>query len=731
MPALACFLLVTVSVTAALAQQRPVIRRIGGPVTLDGPSDEAAWASIEPLPLVTHTPAFGNPPSERTEILIAFDDVYLYLAGRLYDDPSGIQGFSLKRDELSPVNDYFGLVLDTFNDKENALALLTTPAGIRLDMTIFNDAQDDLPFNTSWDTFWDVAVAETEEGWFAELRIPISSLRFQEKDGEVVMGLIAWRYIARKGEVAIYPAVPPNWGAWSIFKPSQAQEVVFEGLHSRRPLYITPYVLGGRGRRNELNDAETAYDRIDTPTGDLGLDVKYGLTSNLTLDLTLNTDFAQVEADDQQVNLTRFSLFFPEKRRFFQERAAVFDFSTGGPNRLFYSRRIGLHEGQEVDILGGARLVGRVGGWDVGVLEMQTARQEDLPSENFAVARLRRQVFNPNSYVGLLATSRVGAGDSYNVAYGFDAILRLFGEDYLTLNWAQTFEDSVEGSIAGLAPIKVRVDWERRGQKGLGYAFGFARAGRTFNPGLGFEMREDFSRVGDRILYGWLPGESSPLQRHFVALNAFAFLRNADGKVESAEIGPEWQGTFKNSAAVGIKLKHFYEDLEEAFELSDETSVPAGRYTFQALEARYDPPGGRAMRTPVTLSAGRFYDGRRLTLGITPEWSASRHLRVGGFFERSLVTFPDRGERFDALVARLRVQLTVSTRVATNAFIQYSSAADALIANIRFRYNPREGTDLYVVYNHGINTDRYGYTPLRPRLRDRTLLLKYAYTFEF
>ncbi|MFC1693811.1 DUF5916 domain-containing protein [Candidatus Latescibacterota bacterium] len=286
-----------------------IIPRINGPVTLDGMSDEPAWEGIEPLPVIMHRPNFGSEPTERTEILIAYDDEYLYVAGRLYDsEPSKIQSLSKKRDATGGNIDKFGILIDTFNDNENSLAFFTTPAGLRADYTISNDAQGGAFMNKSWNTFWNVETVRNDEGWFTEIRIPFSSLRFQDRDGRVVMGLIFWRWIARKSEMVISPSIPPKWGNSSPYKSSQAQKVVFEGIRSSKPLYVTPYVVGGIGQTTELNNEETAYRRLNDTEKEIGLDVKYGLTNNLTLDVTLNTDFAQVEADDQQVNLTRYSL---------------------------------------------------------------------------------------------------------------------------------------------------------------------------------------------------------------------------------------------------------------------------------------------------------------------------------------------------------------------------------------------------------------------------------------
>jgi len=707
-----------------------LIQRINGQVGLDGLSSEPAWQNIKPLPLTVHVPNFRAQPSEKTEILVGYDDDYLYVAGRLYDkEPEKIQSPSKRRDEMGLSNDWFGLIIDTFNDNENALGFFATPAGLRLDMAVFGDGEGDFPVNENWNTFWDVKTERNEEGWFAEFRIPLSSLRFQDQEGTVIMGLTTMRYIARKNEWIVFPAIPPNWGFWSPFKPSQAQEVVFEDLYSRKPLYIAPYVLGGLGRSSDLNDPETAYIRTDNTIGELGLDVKYGLTSNLTLDVTLNTDFAQVEADDQQVNLTRFSLFFPEKRIFFQERASNFDFNFGGDNQLFYSRRIGIYEEQVVPIYGGVRLVGRAGSWDLGFLSLQTAPIEDLPSENFGVFRVRRRVFNPYSYVGGVVTSRIGMDGSYNVAYGLDGIFRVFGDDYLSLMFAQTFENGKENDPLSLDSARVDIDWERRTIRGLGYSLGFSRAGEDYNPGIGFEMREDYSRLGNRLLYGWIPGEESWLFRHNIYLDGSVHFNNEDGSVQSGDIGPGCNFYAKSGFEMGIAAKLYHENVEEEFSLDDEAEVPAGQYTFYGLEGGFQTPPGRLFDTGVNFYLGSFYDGWRISLGAQPRWGVSPALELSGFYQFNWVDFPDRDQKFIAHIARFRALVMLSTKFSAAAFIQYNSAADAVVANLRIRFNPREGNDLYIVYNEGLNTDRYREIPTLPYSSDRAIMLKYSYTF--
>ncbi len=715
-----------------------VVPRLSGPITLDGSSDEPAWSNVTPFVLFQHSPNFGSPPTEKTEVLVGFDDDFLYVAGRLYDrEPGKIQASTKKRDTMSPSSDWFGVLFDTFNDKENGLGFFTTPAGLRWDGSVYNDGQptnpvtQEPPINLSWNTFWDVETVITDRGWFVEMRIPLSSLRFQDKAGEVIMGMIAWRFIPRKNEMFVFPAIPPNWGAWSTWKPSQAQEVVLRGVQSRRPLYITPYLLGGYGLSHELNEDETEYLREEDPVTEIGLDVKYGLTSNLTLDLTLNTDFAQVEADDQQVNLTRFSLFFPEKRLFFQERSSTFEFSFGGPNRLFYSRRIGLYEGDIIPIYGGVRLVGRAGSWDVGFLSMQTAPVDelDLPSENFGVLRLRRRVFNRNSYVGGMLTSRIGSDGSYNAAYGLDGIIRLFGQDYLTVNWAQTFQDGKANRFDSLDPAKIRISWERRTINGPAYDFSYSRAGLDYEPGVGFEARENYTRFGNRLLYGWIPGERSFLNRHQVFVGGSLTLSNVDNGVESAEIGPGWTGETKSGFGGSIQPKYYQEYLTEAFELPENVEVPAGRYAFYGVEGALNTPMGRTLAFMSMLGAGGFYDGYRLSLAIIPLWNLSSTWQLEGFYQYNRVNFPDRDQGFTAHLARLRVLATITTKVTASAFVQYNGASGAVIANLRFRYNPREGNDLYIVYNDALNTDRFSEIPTLPYTDSRTILLKYSYTF--
>lgn len=728
--------------TLALAQSPPaspatsetfVVPRLNGPIDLDGRVDEPAWDAIEPLPLITHWPSFGDAPSEPTEIRLAYDDAYIYVSCRCYAPPEAVFAASFKRDLNTLGTDYLALGLDTYNDNTTGVGFWASPTGSRTDGTFAND---DGNFDDTWNTFWDAEVTVTPEGWFAEMRVPFSSLRYQPVDGRVMMGLSAWRYLGKKNEMDIFPDIPPTWGFWSFNKASQFQKVVFEGIETRRPVYITPYALGGLGQSFDLNDPETAYVRTDDPVTELGGDLKMSLTDNLTLDLTLNTDFAQVEADNQQVNLTRFSLFFPEKRQFFLERASLFDVNLGGSNRLFYSRRIGLHDGQAVRLLGGGRLVGRVGPWDVGVINLQTGRitenldpADALGSENFGVLRLRRQVLNANSTAGGMLASRVSEDGAYNVAVGLDTDLRVFGESFLTVNWVQTFDDEVDAGLSPLDVTRMRARLERRAYVGTSYALGIARSGREYRPDMGFEQREDYTALRGLVSQGWGSSPGSPFARHQVSASTLAYFRNEGGTAETVENRVGWEGQLTSGAFFNVGVDVVYEDLLEAFDLSDAAEVLPGEYTFVSASAGYQSSRGGTLSFDINAGLGGFYDGWRATAGFAPRWIVSKHLELNGGYDLNRIRFPDREQTFTAHLGSIRALAALNTRFSLAAFLQYNSAANAGAANIRFRYNPQEGTDFFLVINSGFNTDRLREVPALPPTDNRTILAKYTYTF--
>ncbi len=722
-----------------------IISRLSQPVQFDGIPDEELWQPVSPLNMTMYQPVFGKDPSEKSDIRIVYDDEYLYIGARMfYQDATMVQSTSFKRDYLGMGSDWLGIILDTYDDKENALAFFTTPDALRWDAAILKDAvvsmPDQIPFNLSWNTFWDVKTNKNEEGWSAEIRIPLSSLRFQEKDGEVKMGVIAWRWIPSKNEINVYPAIPPNWGQFSYLKPSQAKETMFKGLKPDKPLYIAPYALSGLKSTYELNSGGTDYIRTNKPLFEVGGDIKYGLSANMVLDLTVNTDFAQVEADNEQINLTRFSLYYPEKRPFFLERSSIFDFNLGANNTLFYSRRIGLSDdGDPIRIYGGARIIGRVGKWDLAMLDMQTAPlnkkntdgiyEEILPSENFGVLRIRRQVINENSYVGAGFTSRIGANGNYNVGYGVDGIFRLFGQDYLDMKFAQTYETGTAASNF-LKPTRISLDWTRRSSKGLGYTVGYSYSGLNFNPGIGFEMMDDYYSAKAILLYGWIPGEKSKLYSHSIRYNTryAAYIPDGDLMTYSNTVG--WEFSTKNQWHGMVNLIYSTENLKDSLILiEDKAFVLPGQYEFMNFMGMLSTPGSNPFMLMMTTSGGQFFDGWSFSARFEPVWNISKHFELGGTYGFDHAEFAERDMKMTNHIIGVKALYMLNTKLSVNAFIQYNTAEHGVVSNFRLRFNPKEGNDFYVVFNEGRNTSLTREIPNLPLYNSRAVMVKYTYTF--
>jgi hypothetical protein len=714
------------------------LARLTAPVEFDGQVDDAPWGAVPPLPLTMYEPTYRGDSDRRIWLKVAYDDEALYVAARFYhDDPDAIRAFTLTRDSWNG-DDSFGVFLDTFHDKENAVRFVGLPLGARMDMSVSGDGMQERgaggPRGTSWNTFWDLETEFLDDGWSAEMRIPFSSLRFEtEPDGSVIMGMMTYAYEPEAEHRWTFPAIPRTE---SYTRVSAFQDVRLRGLEPRNPVYVTPYALFGRNRSWELTEAEDRWDPLRDNSEEFGLDMKINPNPNLTLDLTLNTDFAAVEADQQQVNLTRFSLFFDEKRPFFQERAGIFGFDTGTDRgTLFYSRRIGLADGAPVPIIGGARLVGRVGSWDVGAIEMVTNDQGDVDKENFGVLRLRRKVLNDNSYVGGMVTSRISGTGTYNHTYGVDGQFRLWGQEYLTLKWLQTIQggDALLDSIpGGMDAGRVILDWTRRRVAGFSYRNALVWSGAGYDPGIGFEERSNFTRAQSDWNYQWFPGEESSFRRVWLGVTSYAWFRNRDDQLETGVVEPFLQLEGKAGTTAKFLIRTQHEDVLEAFDLSDDAMIPAGTYRASEAAVDFQAPQGWPIRPNVVVTAGQFFDGSRLQINHSFDWAFGPHLGLQGGWEWNRVWLTERGQEFDANLLRLTARIAVDTHLSADIFGQYNSLTDQVTTNSRIRYNFREGRDLWLVWNEGMNLqqDVLG-VPRLPFSDARTLTLKYTHTLIF
>ena len=382
-------------------------------------------------------------------------------------------------------------------------------------------------------------------------------------------------------------------------------------------------------------------------------------------------------------------------------------------------------------ILGGTRVVGRVGSWDVGFIDMQTDKSQDLPSENFGVFRIRRNVFNSNSYAGAMVTSRLSADGDYNVAYGFDTVLRVRNEDYATFQLAQVFDDDfADAGTQGFGETSLlRAVYERRAQEGLVYSAILSRVGEYHEPGIGFRSRDGYVSPRLSIGYGWFGGETSLFRSIEPEAGSNIYFRLDDGAVESAEIETGVGVELKSGTDINAELAYNFEELPDTLVFSPDAEVSPGEYGFINADIRYSMHDGNLFRASFNAEAGSFYDGYRYSFSVSPTWNVSRHVEMGADLIANFIRFGDRDQQFDFQLIRARTQLAVNRKISANAFVQVNTATRFVSANARFRYNISEGNDLWIVYDEGLNYDRMREVPMLPAFRNRTILLKFTYTF--
>lgn len=707
-------------------------------LTFDGQLEEAFWSELHTFSFIKYQPTYSKEPTQKLQVYLVYDSEYLYLAGRLFvSDPDFIRGQSYKRDADNPSTDYFGLVIDTYNDKENALGFFTSPTGLRWDAEVNNDATGDNSIGADWNAHWDVLTSITSEYYDVEMRIPWSTLKFESNPEGNVMGVSIWRYIAALNETSQFPDISPELGEMANWKPSLYREVLFKDLEAKNPVYVTPYILVGNQRQN-VQEADE-FNLEQNFNYNAGLDLKYNLTSNLTLDVTVNTDFAQVESDDEEINLTRYELYREEKRQFFQERANLFDFRFNHVNHLFYSRNIGIENEQAVPILGGLRLTGKIGKMDIGALNMQTAKagvsfldgfSGNNISNNYSVLRVKQNVFNPYSYMGGMLTHKMDFNGEYNTAYGLDGVFRLWGNDYLTLKWAQTFEDNVKKKPLSLSPTRFFIGMVRRKFSGFTYDVNVGSTGKNYNPELGFVSRNNYFFGSAWFNYGILFDESSFWRSMSLNLGTWADNNYAINRFDqsASSLGVSLQA--KNAWDFSASFNRNYDYLTEALQFTDEVTIPAGSYWYSRVELGINTPYNARKSLETEFEVGRFFDGNFYGFEFKPRWNPGPHFEMDLKYEFKHLNFSVRNQTLISHILRFRGIYMLNAHFSVSAFIQYNNDSNLFISNLKLRYNPREGNDLYIVFNEVLNGDRQGAIPHYPLLNTEVLVLKYTYTFK-
>jgi hypothetical protein len=696
--------------------------------TIDGNLDDEAWAAAPVISnFVQHEPFEGRPATERTEVRILYDENAIYIGAWMFDQVGSILTGENRRDANLRDADALLLVFDTFHDRQNAYVFGTTPVGIEYDGQVTKDGEGGLTttrrvqtgagsgggFNVNWDGSWDVATSNDERGWYAEFRIPFATLRYGG-GGTQVWGLNIARTVRRTNEEVFWAPVPRQY---TLYRVSQAGTLEGIAAPTRRTMRVTPYALSS-GHRDFEQNLETDW------SAEFGGDAKIGLTPGLNLDLTYNTDFAQVEVDEQQLNLTRFSLFFPEKRPFFLENAGLFTVGTPRAGSdlgldLFYSRRIGIgDDGDLVPIVAGGRLTGQAGGVKLGLLNIQTEAVDDLfiPATNYAVGRVLRELPN-RSQVGGVFISRLNtdATSDYNLTYAVDGRWGIGEAINLDFYAGRTETPGLEGREHGLGltgSYRSR-DWD--------FALQYREIGEDFNPAVGFLPRDDYRLVigrGQRNIRipsaPWL----RELRPHFLVREFFGF----DGFHQTGYVHIDNAIAFSNGALLSTALNVRHEGLQEPFEIDDGVIIPTGAYDFLEGLFRFNTNESAAWSVNGTITLGEFFSGHRksfettLTNRLGTSWLAA--LR----FIHNDVDLPE-GDFEDTLVG-LRLAYSFTPRIFLESLLQYNEHDDAFSGNVRFGWLNTAGTGLYVVFNEVQQT----VSPTGPL--DRAIIVKFTKQFD-
>ena len=716
---LSCFTTTTAAQSGG-AGARATAARAATPPTIDGRLDDPAWAAAPAAgDFVQHEPHEGDPSSERTLVRVLYDRDALYIGAWLLDtDPAGIVKGENRRDASLTETDAFLVVLDTYRDRQNAFVFGTTPAGIEYDGQVTREGTGDFAarqrqqvgsgggFNLNWDGSWTVATTVDGAGWYAEFRIPFATLRYP-RGGPQRWGLNFARNIRRRNEEAFWSRVPRQF---PIYRVSEAGELHGLEAPAQRALTLTPYALSSATR----DSGASAYEG----TLEIGGDAKIGLSSSLILDLTANTDFAQIEVDEQQINLTRFNLFFPEKRPFFLENAGSFAVGTPQQVELFFSRRIGLDTaGGPVPIAGGGRLSGKAAGVILGLLDIQTEGVPGgAPANNYAVARGLKELPN-RSRLGVLFANRAATtgADSSNQTYAVDG--RLGVSDALVFDTyaALTRTTGLSGREHAfhLSGTYTTRDWESQ--------VGFTEIGGAFNPEVGFLKRSDYRFVLVRLLrHVRFPGAG--WMRELRPHSSYRAYYGFDGFLESAQLHFDNHFAFANGAFFSPAINWTREGLQQPFAIAPGVIVQPGTYDHWEAAWRFNTNESAPVSFNGGLDVGGFYSGKRR--GVFGTLAGRHGATVAAALRVSYSDVELREGSFEATLASLRLAYSFTPRIYLQWLVQYSNQAEQWSGNLRFGWLNTAGTGLFVVYNEAQRTR----TPVGP-LR-RGLVLKFTRQFD-
>jgi hypothetical protein len=708
--AVVLFLFVGCAAPALAQESRPIATAVptAEAPTVDGLLDDRVWQSAAPLSdFVQAEPFEGQPASESTEVRIVYDDEAIYVGAMMHDaDPSQIVTTDTRRDAGLGEMDSFQIIFDTFRDQQNGFVFGTNAAGIQYD----GQVRDQGNTSASWDGSWDVKTSVTDTGWSAEFRIPLRTLRYGP--APQTWGVNFFRNIQRRRERAYWA---PLARIYALGRLSSAGELRGLNLETPRNFKVLPYVVSS-ANRSYLPQTDTRLD------GDFGFDAKFGVTPSLNLDATYNTDFAQVEVDTQQINLTRFNLRFPEKRPFFLENSGLFTIGKGQELDLFFSRSIGLDDnGALVPIKGGGRLSGKVHGYNVGVLNMQTDDVRAQAGNNFSVVRVSRELPS-RSGVGAMFVNRTAVGalarpDDFNRTYGADARLGL-GNYFRTSGFIARTE--TPGLIGRDYAYNADSEWDD-GRHRIGFEYG--ETGEDFNPEVGFLENEDGYRrylvrfeetLRQPRVRGWGFRELLP---HFT----YTRYNYLDGGLQNAELHIDNHWDWENGNFFSAALNGTWDGLREPFVVYPGIVVPPGEHGGLRLYARANSDRRKAISARGGWDLGRFLNGDQSSPSATLTIRHGANFTIDTTWNYRAISLPQGA--FHTNLGNMRVTYNFTPSVFVQSLVQYNDRTDRWSTNLRFHWLETAGTGFFVVYN-----DTEALNGLGPV--DRSFIIKYVRQFD-
>ena len=697
-------------------QGRVTIRavRLEESLHVDGHLDESIYANVATVSdFLQQEPQEGEPSTEKTEFWVFFDDEIFYLAARVWDsDMANLVTRELRRGNSGIAqDDSITLTLDTFYDRRNGYYFQTNSRGGIYDALIADERSE----NVDWDTVYTTKSARFDWGWSMELAIPFKSLRYPGS-GEQIWGMNVRRTMPRQNELAYLSPPPASYGRVGIWKLSSAATLIgLEAPARSINLELKPY-----GIANLITDTTVspALDNDFTRTG--GFDLKYGLTRGLVADFTYQTDFAQVEVDDAQVNLTRFSLYFPEKRQFFLEGQDLFSFGGAGPRFsgtppgdtpvLFFSRRIGLSDGTPVPIIGGGRVTGRVGPYSVGLLNIHTEESPTLGlgKTGFSVVRLKRNILRRSS-IGVIGTHRSlnKQGSGSNEVYGVDGRLALLSNFFVDAYYARS---NTVGRTGHDASYRLRI--ENNGDR-YGFQLEHLLVGKDFNPEVGFLRRHDFRRNLGQLRFSPRPEFGSVVRKYTYEVNFDQFASDSTGLIESQEIKGRFRTEFQSADRIDVDYVNQYEFLTKPFKITDGVVIPVGGYYFENVRASILFARHRRFNGTLKIQAGDFFGGKRTEVS----YKGRAQLTTGFVIEPSVaVNWIDLPQgKFSTEIGQMRFIYSMTPRMFIEALTQYTSRDKSVSSNVRYRWEYQPGSDIYIVYSEGRDSRMRGFSGLLNR----------------